>query len=97
MIYFVSGGEQKMTKAEQIKYNDLKAKYETEKNKNKQLQEELDEKKKQLGKEIKNANDKIDRIYSDFLNSQKNEKELKNKKKQYEKEIKELKAKLSEL
>ncbi|MGN1331111.1 MAG: transposase [Clostridia bacterium] len=86
-----------MTKAEQIKYNDLKAKYETEKNKNKQLQEELDEQKKQLGKEIKNANDKIDRIYSDFLNSQKNEKELKNKKKQYEKEIKELKAKLSEL
>lgn len=86
-----------MTKAEQIKYNDLKAKYETEKNKSKQLREKLDEQKEKFGKEIKNANEKIDRIYSNFLNSQKKEEELKSKKKECEKEIKELKKKLSEL
>ncbi len=86
-----------MTKSEEIKYKDLKAKYETEKNKNRQLQEKMEEQNKQFGKEIKNANEKIDRIYNDFIKSKKNEKELKNKKKEYEKEIKILKERLSNL
>lgn len=86
-----------MTKAEQIKYNDLKVKYETEKNKSKQLQEELEDQKKKYGNEIQNANERIDRIYKDFIKAQENEKELKSKKKEYEQEIKELKEKLADL
>lgn len=86
-----------MTRKEEIKYKDLKSKYETEKNKNKQLQEELNEQKNKFSKELKNAKERIDRIYNDFIKSKQSEEELKSKKKEDEKEIKNLRKKLSEL
>lgn len=86
-----------MTRKEEIKYKDLKSKYETEKNKNKQLQEELNEQKNKFSKELKNAKERIDRIYNDFIKSKQNEEELKSKKKEDEKEIKNLRKKLLEL
>ncbi len=86
-----------MTRAEQIKYNDLKAKYETEKNKNKQLEEKMEEYEKNYSKKLSEASKKIDRIYADFINAKDDANELKNKKKEYEKEIKDLKKKVSDL